>query len=70
MKNQYRTKDLPGPTSIREAASKIYVDKKLIVSSTIEIAANIEMNDKNITTARFIQVNQLLQIYSHLTAKL
>ena len=28
------------------------------------------MNDRNITNARFIQVNQLLQINSHLTAKL
>ena len=28
------------------------------------------MNDRNITNARFIQVNQLPQIYSHLTAKL
>ena len=28
------------------------------------------MNDKNITKARFIQVNQLPQIDSHLTAKL
>ena len=28
------------------------------------------MNDRNITNARFIQVNQLLQIDSHLTAKL
>ena len=28
------------------------------------------MNDRNITNARFIQVNQLPQIDSHLTAKL
>ena len=28
------------------------------------------MNDRNITNARFIQVNQLPQVYSHLTAKL
>ena len=28
------------------------------------------MNDRNITNARFIQVNQLPQIHSHVTAKL
>ena len=28
-----------------------------------------DLNDKNITFARFIQVNQLLQIDFHLTAK-
>ena len=32
--------------------------------------AHIDLNDKNITNARFIQVNQLPQIDSHLTAKL
>ena len=31
---------------------------------------HIDLNDKNITNARFIQVNQLPQIDSHLTAKL
>ena len=31
---------------------------------------DINLNDRNITNARFIQVNQLLQIDSHLTAKL
>ena len=29
----------------------------------------LDMNDKNITNARFVQVNQLPQIDSHLTAK-
>ena len=32
--------------------------------------AHIDLNDRNITNARFIQVNQLPQIDSHLTAKL
>ena len=31
---------------------------------------HIDLNDRNITNARFIQVNQILQIDSHLTAKL
>ena len=29
----------------------------------------IDLNDRNITNARFVQVNQLPQIDSHLTAK-
>ena len=32
--------------------------------------AHIKLNGRNITKARFIQVNQLPQIDSHLTAKL
>ena len=32
--------------------------------------AHIDLNDRNITNARFVQVNQLPQIDSHLTAKL
>ena len=32
--------------------------------------AHIDLNDRNITNVRFIQVNQLPQIDSHLTAKL
>ena len=31
---------------------------------------HIDLNDRNITNARFIQVNQLPQMDSHLTAKL
>ena len=36
----------------------------------IKNSDHIDLNDKNITNARFIQVNQLPQIDSHLTAKL
>ena len=32
--------------------------------------AHIDLNDRKITSARFLQVNQLPQIDSHLTAKL
>ena len=32
--------------------------------------AHIDLNDRNITNARFIQLNQWPQIDSHLTAKL
>ena len=70
LKNQYTIENLPDPLSIREAASKYYVDNLLNDSSIVKNDAHIDLNDKNITNARFIQVNQLPQIDSHLTAKL
>ena len=70
LKNQYRIKNLPDPLSFREAASKNYVDSLFNDPSIIKHNALIDLNDGNITNARFIQVNQLPQIDSHLTAKL
>ena len=70
LKNQFRIKNLPDTLSIREAASKNYVDNLFNGSSIVKNNAHIDLNDRNITNARFIQVNQLPQIDSHLTAKL
>ena len=70
LKNQYRKKFLPDPISIREAASKNYVDTLFNDPSVLKNTAHLDLNDRNIINARFIQVNQLPQIDSHLTAKL
>ena len=70
LKNQFRIKNLPDPISIREAVSKNYVDNLFNDPSIIKDNVHIDLNDKNITDARFIQVNQIPQIDSHLTAKL
>ena len=70
LKNQYRIKNLPDPLSIGEAASKNYVDKLFNDPSIIKNTGHIDLNDRNITNARFFQVNQWPQIDSHLTAKL
>ena len=70
LKNQYRIKNLPDPISIREACSKIHVDNLFNDPSILNNTAHIVLNDRNITNARFIQVNQLPQIDSRLTAKL
>ena len=70
LKGQYRNKILPDPISIREATSKNYVDNLFNDPSILKNNAHIDLNDRNITNARFIQVNQLPQIDSHLTAKL
>ena len=70
LKNQFRIKNLPDPISIRETASKKYVDNLFNDPSIVKNTEHIDLNDRNITNARFIQVNQLPQIDSHLTAKL
>ena len=70
LKNEFRIKNLPDPLSIREACSKNYVDNLFNNPSILKNTAHIDLNDRKITNARFIQVNQLPQIDSHLTAKL
>ena len=67
LKNQFRIKNLPDPISIGEPVSKSYVDKKSNDPSIIKNTAHIDLNDRNITNARFFQVNQLCQIDSQST---
>ena len=69
LKNQFRIRNVPDPISIREFCSKIYADNLFNHPSIIKNTAHTDLNDRNITNARFIQVNQLPQIDSHLTAK-
>ena len=70
LKNQFRIKNLPVPISIREACGKNYVDNFFNDPSIIKNTAHIDLNDRNISNARFIQVNQLTEMDSHSTAKL
>ena len=70
LKNQFRIKNLPDPISIREAASKNYVDRLFNDPSIVKNTEHIDVNDRKITNARFIQVNQWPQIDSHLSPKL
>ena len=70
LKNQYRIKNVPHPISIREVCSKNYVDNLFNDPSIVQNDAHIDLNDRNITNCRFLSVNQLPQIDSHLTAKL
>ena len=70
LKNQYRIKNLPDPINIQDACSKNYVDNLFNDPSIVKNNVHIDLNDRNITNARFIQVNQMPQIDSHLTAKL
>ena len=70
LENQFRIKNLPDPISIREAATKNYVDNLINDPSVIKNYEHIDLNDRINTNARFIQVNQFPQIDPHLTAKL
>ena len=70
LKNQFRIKNIPDPFSIREATSKNYVDNLFNDPSILKNTTHIDLNDRNITNCRFLSVNQLPQIDSHLTAKL
>ena len=70
MKNQFKTKNLPCPQENSDAVCKSYVDNLFNDSSILQNTEHIDLNDRNITNARFIQVNQWPQIESHLTAKL
>ena len=70
LKNQYRIKHLQDPVDINDACNKNYADNLFSDPSLVKNNAHIDLNDRNITNARFIQVNQLPQIDSHLTAKL
>ena len=70
LKNQYRIKNIPNPTNIQDACTKNYADNLFNDPSIVKNNAHIDLNDRNITNAIFIQVNQLPQIDSHLTAKL
>ena len=69
-KNQYRIKNSPDPISIRETCSKHYVNNLFNDPSILKNTSHIDLNDRNITNARFIQFNQPPRIGSHLTAKL
>ena len=70
LKTQFRIKNLPDPISIQEAASKKYVVNLFNDPSLIKNSEHIDLNDRKITNARFIQVNQLPQTDSHVTANL
>ena len=52
-----RIKNLPDPISIREPASKNYVDNKFNDPIIIKITAHVDFNEKNLNNVRFIKAN-------------
>ena len=69
-KNQFKIKNLPCPQENSDAVCKFYVDNLFNDPSIFKNTEHIDLNDRNITNARFIQVNQWPQIDSHLTPRL
>ena len=67
-KNQYKIKNLPDPISIRDVASKNYVDM-LKDPSIIKNTTHVDFNDKNLGNVRFVKVNSMPAVGERLTAK-
>ena len=70
LRNQFKIKSLPDPINIRDGCSKNYVDSLSNNSSISKNTILIDLKDEDIANVRFIQVNQLPQVDSHLIAKL
>ena len=70
LEKQYKIEKIPDPTNLQGTCFENYVDNKFNDLGILKNTAHIDLNDRNITNARFIQVNQLHQIDSHLTVKL
>ena len=57
--NHYQTKNLPDPMSIREAASKLYIDSNFTEPNLMKFSAHVDFNDKNLDKVRLLKVNSL-----------
>ena len=66
LKNQYRYKNLPDPFSIREQASKNYVDNLLNDPSIVKNNAHVDENHNNVFS---IKANSFPTLEEHLTPK-
>ena len=62
LKIEYRIKRLPDFISIWEACSKSYVDEFFNDPSIVKNTSHIDLNDRNITNARFVQVFNYLKL--------
>ena len=70
LKSQFKIKNLPDLISIREEASKNYVDNKLNDPSKIKNTNHVDFDDKNLNTIHFIRVNSIPTLEEQLTPKI
>ena len=70
LKNQYRIKFLPDPISIREAASKSYVDDIFNDPSIMKNIIHVDFNDKNLNKIHSVKVNSFPTLEEQLTPKI
>ena len=68
-KNQYRIKNPMDPISIREPASKLYVDKNFNDPRTIKNITYVDFKDKNLDNILFVKVKSVAAVEEHSTAK-
>ena len=69
LKSQYRNKNLPDPISIKEAASKNYIDNKFNDPSIIKNTTHVDFNDRNLDNVHSIKVNSVPTLEEQLTSK-
>ena len=69
MKNYFGKKNLPDTMSIREVASKFYVDNKFNYPSRIKNTAHVDFNDKNLNNVLVPKLNRYPAMSKHATAK-
>ena len=69
-KSQFRIKNLPAPISIRERASKHYVDHKFNDPTIIRNTDHVNFNGKDFDNVHSIKVNSFPTIEEHLTPKI
>ena len=69
LKNQFRIKNTPDSISLRQAASKNFVDNKYNDPSMIKNTAHVDFNDKIINNVHPIKVNSYPTLEEHLTPK-
>ena len=69
MRNQYRTKNLRDPISIREASSRKYFDTLFNDPRIVKNIANVDSKDKNLDNVWFDEVSCKPAAWEHLTAK-
>ena len=68
-KNQLRIKNLPDPKSIREAASKKYVNNKFNGPSILKNTTLADINKKNLDNVHSIKAISLPTLEDHLIPK-